>query len=192
MRPHSFANSRLHKELRLARKARWVGAALVCLAILNGWGVSQATAQDLVTVIPNSSTYDVPKASFGGPFVNAHAPFGSGGSCLLQQYISFYWPTGTPSTPSTMTIEKVFRLPVRADGQHVQAVFGFLLIDNNATVFWNDTLVQRFTSNGCPIEQILRVPANLLSLTDFNTLRIEVEDTGVESYFDLRVEATFD
>jgi hypothetical protein len=222
MRPHSFANSWLHKERRSARKARWVGAALVCLAILNGWGVPQATANqpvciapECVIIIPYGSTYTVTTASFlpqMGGLADAHAPFGSGsvactGSktcCTSEAVRSTYWPRGDDTFPSSMTLSKSFFLPQRQDGAPIQAVWMYILINLQATVYWStnggrDNVFVDSVDNGlglCPQLPgvLIRVPFKDFNSDPnvLNTLTIEVADAAGDSYFDLIVLGTFD
>lgn len=218
MRPHSFANSWLHKERRLARKARWVGAALVCLAILNGWGVPQATANqpvclapECVIIIPYHSSYTVITTSFlpqMGGLADAHAPFGSGslactGSktcCASETVISTYWPRGGDVFPSSMTLSKSFLLPQRQDGGTIQGVWMYILFNLTAAVQWNGMFVDS-VDNGlglCPQlpGRLIRVPFEVFNRTsgpnDMNTLTIDLVDAGGDSYFDLIVLGTFD
>jgi hypothetical protein len=109
-----------------------------------------------------------------------------------------------------MTLDKpVYLQPQQIGGDklNVQRVAMSILVNLNATVFWNDEFVDRIEQLGivgeCPPEKLIRVPVcragsppntciQTIDPNGTNALRIELEDAGGESFFDLTAVAFFD
>jgi hypothetical protein len=190
----------MHWTIKYPRKVGWVGAALVCLPILSSLSISQAIAQDAtIIVVPNHATWRVTQSSFiigNKNLFQAHAPFGSGGTCPLQNTLNSFWPIGSPAAPSTMTLVATYTLPPGATNARA-----LISIDNDVTrvgviplpptgppgVFASGT-PGMITHEGCAIidENIVRLPITA-NVADYQ-LVVDVRDRGLENYFDLRVE----
>jgi hypothetical protein len=176
-------------------------AVSALLAILGGLTTSASAATPdpgittkTVVIIPNHASYTytlprvpfLPEGAFGGI---GNAPFGSNpgvrstasGLCPLQKTVNTEWPINLP-----LILEKEFVLPEGATNLRVQ-----LSVDNNAEVTINEKLAEptRVAHDNCPLvdEFLFKAPDSTLISPGRNRIKVTANDSGVESFLDLRV-----
>lgn len=104
--------------------------------------------------------------------------FGSGGACPLQATVGQTWHINTD-----MLLRYRVQVPAGTPAVAVQ-----ILIDNNASVYWNGTLIGSPSHENCPSGEgfVFTVSGSTLT-AGTNLLAVRAVDTGVESFVDVAV-----